>query len=249
MAENEAQGDLLTSEASPGEAISWFSEENAEFVKRKGWEDGNSAIKSYRELEKMDSGKIKMPTPESSAEEIRSFYQKQGCPENPEGYELQIPEELLSLRDEGVENAMKEVAHAEGVSKQAFEAIVSKYYEKLNSDMAASRELGEQELKKEFGDKYDEVITTANRFFDSCSDEFCQLVKASGLANHPTFIKEFMNKGKQTMSDTLIEGEPDGDVEKGYTPQYPESPEMYKGGTSEDSLKAQAWFKAKGIKM
>ncbi len=249
---DEAQGDLLTTEASQTETTSnWHGEENADLVKQKGWSSGDDAVNSYRELEKSYSGRIKMPSPESSADEIRQFYQKTGCPENPEGYEVTAPEGLEAFRDEGIEGAMKQIAYDQGVSKQAFESIVKGYYEKLNSDMQAGREAGEAELKKEYpGEKYDELINTANRFFDSCSEEFCALVKASGLANNPVFIKEFCNKGKQTLSDTLIKGSADGDkpTGDGYTPQYPNSPEMYANGEDEDSVKGRAYHTARGHK-
>ena len=243
---DEAQGDLLTQEASQTETTSWYSEDNKEVGERCGWKDANEAIQSYRNMEKMSSGKVKMPTPESSAEEIRAFYQKTGCPENPEGYDIPVTEELQSYRDEGIENAMKQIAHTEGVSKQAFEAIVKGYYDSLDAGIKASRDAGEVELKKEFpGDQYKEVLNGANRFFDTCSEEFCEMVKASGLANNPVFIKEFYNKGLQTANDNLIKGvEPD--APDGYTPVYKDSPEMYATGDDEDSVKARAYFVAKG---
>ena len=245
---DEAQGDLLGTEASQTEATSWYSDEYKDVVKRTGWKDPNDAIKGYRELEKNYSGRVKLPSPESSAEEIRAFYQKTGCPENPDGYDVSIPEELESYRDENIEKAVKQIAYDNGVSKQAFESIVKGYYERLNTDMQASREAGERALKEEFNDKYDEVVTIANRFFDSCSPEFCELVKSSGLANNPIFIKEFMNKGKQTMSDTLIKGDVEGEKEEGYVPQYKDSPEMYRNGEDEDSVKSRAYFSARGFK-
>ena len=245
---DEAQGDLLTG-ASQTETTSWFSDENKEVVQRTGWSTPDDAIKGYRELEKNYSSRVKMPTPESSAEEIRAFYQKTGCPENPEGYEVTVPEALEGFRDKGVESAIKQIAYEQGVSKQAFESIVKGYYETLNGNMQKSRESGEAALKQEFpGEKYAEVVATANRFFDSCSEEFCELVKASGLANNPIFIKEFMNKGKQTMSDTLIKGEASGEKEEGFVPRYKDSPEMYQSGEDEETIKSRAYFSARGYK-
>lgn len=248
----EAQTDLLTetsTETSQTETTSqWYSDEYKDVVSRTGWKDPNDAIKGYRELEKNFSSRVKLPSPESSAEEIRAFYQKTGCPENPEGYEVPVVEGTEHLRDEDTENALKQVAYENGVNKQAFEAIVKGYYEKLASDMQATRQAGEKELREKHGDKYDEVVNVANRFFDSCSEEFCQLVKDSGLANNSVFIEEFFNKGKQTMSDTLVKGETEGKKEDGYVPTYPDSPEMYASGEDEESQKARAYFEAKGYK-
>ncbi len=247
---DEAQEDLLTQGVSQTETTSWFSEENAEVVKRCGWKNPNDAIQGYRGLEKDYSGRVKMPSPESSAEEIRAFYQKTGCPENPEGYEVAgIPETVEQFRDENIEGAMKQIAYEQGVSKQAFESIVKGYYERLAADLQQSKTQGEQALKEQHGDKYGEVVTIANRFFDTCSEEFCALVKKSGLANHPVFINEFLAKGKQIMADTLIKGtQGDGKEEGGYVPKYKDSPDMYSTGEDEESVKARAYFVNRGHK-
>ena len=244
----EPAGDLLGG-SEPAQTTPWYGEESAALVTNKGWKTPDDALKSYSELEKMSSGRVKMPTPESSAEEIRAFYQKTGCPENPDGYEVTVPEGLEAYQDKGIEDAMKVIAHEQGVSKQAFESIVKGYYEKLNADMHASKEAGEAELKAELKDGYDEGIKIANRFFDTCSEEFCSLVKASGLANNPIFIKEFISKGKQTMADTLVKGDGGGDgkpKEGEYQPKSINSPEMYAFGDDEESQKARAWFTARG---
>ncbi len=246
---DEAQGDLLETGASQaGTTSPWYSEENKEVVERCGWKDPNDAIKSFRNVEKMSSGMAKMPTPESSAEEIRAFYQKTGCPENPEGYEVANPEGVYdNIRDEGIENAMKVIAHEQGVSKQAFESIIRGFYEKANADLQASKAQGEQSLREQHGEKYDEVLEISNRFFDTCSPEFCELVKVAGLANHPVFINEFLAKGKQIMADTLIKGDTT-EEKKEVTIKYPNSPEMYASGEDDESKEGRAYHEAKGFK-
>jgi hypothetical protein len=227
-----------------------LGDENKEWATQKGWTTSDKLpelAKGYRNVEKMSSGMVKLPTPESAAEEIRSFYQKAGCPENPDGYEVQVPEEVSQLRDELLEGTMKQIAYDQGVSKQAFEAIVRKYYEAAAENIIKSTEKAEQELKAELGDKYEESIKIADRFFDTCSPEFCQLVKDVGLGRHPVFIREFIAKGKQTMADTLVKGEVSGDkAEEGYRPKFPDSPEMYRAMEGPEGEKARAYFIAKG---
>lgn len=244
---DEAGSDLL--EVSQTETTSnWYSPENAEVVERTGWKNGDDAIKGYRELEKNYSGRVKMPSPESSAEEIRSFYQKTGCPENPDGYEL--PEQEGDFpQNESMEKAMRQIAYDMGVTKQSFEAIVKGYYDQMNADMVASKEAGERVLKEDLGDKYDEEIGIAVRFLDTCSEDFCGLAKQLGLLNNPIFIKEFIAKGKQILDDTLIKSDTQGDKAEGdYTPAYPDSPEMYANGDDEDSTKGREWHTARGYK-
>ena len=249
----ESEGGLLTTPDvvvdNQTQVTPWHGEENAELVKQKGWDGGDAVINSYRDLEKSLGGRLKMPTPESSAEEIRAFYQKTGCPENPEGYEIPVVEGAEPFRNENIENNMRQIAHAEGVSKQAFEHVIRGYYDQLVADTKASKEAGETALKQELGAKYDEEIAIGRRFADECSDEFRALLDSSGLGNSPIFVKEFIALGKKTVSDTLIKGEQDRKVKEGeYKPAYPAAPEMYATGEDEESVKARAWFTSRGHK-
>ncbi len=249
---DEAQGDLLTGASQTETTSNWYSDENKDVVERCGWKGPNDAIQSYRNQEKMSSGMAKMPTPESSAEEIRAFYQKTGCPENPEGYDVVVPETLPGdFRDESIENYDRQALYDGGASKQLGENLIKGYYEKLATDLSAAKEVGEKALREKFADKYDENVEIANRFFDTCTPEFCSLVKLSGLASNSIFIEEFFNKGKQTMADTLIKGDGGGDGGKGegeYTPKYPNSPEQYATMEGEEGKKARAWHEARGHK-
>ena len=226
----------------------WFTEDYRDVVQQKGWASPSDAIKSYTELEKAFSSRVKMPTPESSAEEIRAFYQKTGCPENPEGYEIQVPEELAPMRDEQAEQEFRQIAHEMGISKQAFETIAKKYYDSIAEGMHAQREAGERQLREEFGDKYDENVAIAQRFAQNMSDEFREVLETSGLGNNPVVIKEFIELGKKTMGDSLVRGETSNPDDKAYVPYYKDSPEMYASGEDEESKKARAYFEAKGFK-
>jgi len=253
MSETEAAGGdtLLSSELATTSIESYVGADNMEWATSKGIksvEDLPKLIGSHRELEKMSSGRVKMPTPESSAEEIRAFYQKTGCPENPEGYEVPPVEGAEAFRNENIENSLKQIAHAEGVSKQAFEHIVKGYYDQLLADTQASREQGETALKQELGAGYDESMTIARRFCEECSDEFRELLDSSGLGNNPIFVKEFINLGKKTASSPIIKGDSSGDTEKGYVPQYATSPEMYASGEDDESKQAREYFIARGHK-
>ena len=248
MSELEATGEGTLIAPTEPATTSWFGEENAETVTSKGWESPDDAIKSYRELEKTFSGRVKMPTPESSAEETRAFYAKTGCPENADGYEIKVPEEAQQWRDEGTEKALAGVAHEMGVSKQAFEAIVGKYYDQMATSAVKSREASEVALKEEFGDSYTEQLTVAQRFAQSRSPEFMELMETTGMGNNPVIIKEFIAMGKATMSDSLIKGQAGNSDEAAYVPAYPDSPEMYQSGEGPESEKARAYFTAKGHK-
>jgi hypothetical protein len=247
----EPEGDLLTAGAVEGnqeQTTQWYPQEYSEKITQKGWTEPTEAVKSYFELEKAMGGRVKIPTEDSTEDEINAFYKKTGRPENPDGYEINVPEELDMLRDESMEAWARQALFEGGASKALGEKIIQGWYEKVNADLAASKEAGERELKQEFAAQYDENIAIADRYFATCSPEFIDLCKRMGLASNPVFIKEFLNKGKQTMADTLVKGTQDNPDDKGYKPAYPDSPSMYAGGDDEESKKARAYFEARGHK-
>lgn len=249
---DEPTGDLLTA-TNTGEdnqttttQTNWYPEEYKDVVAQKGWASANDALKSYTELEKAMGGRVKMPTPESSAEEVSAFYAKIGRPENPDGYEIKdIPENVP--RDENLESLMRKVAFDNGVPKAAFEAQIKSYFDAISQSITQSRVEGENALKGEWKDKYDTNLEIAKRFAREGGEEFFDFLHDSGLGNNPIIIKAFFVYGTKILDDSLIKGEAGGETtDKGYAPQYPDSPEMYTTGDDEESIKAREWFKAKG---
>jgi len=253
---SEADGATIVAEPETT-SEAWYPQEYSELVKNKGWDTPGKFLESYKNIESGYSQRVKLPTPESSAEEIRAFYQKTGCPENPDGYEIQAPEEVAGLRDEAMESILRQVAHEQGVPKQAFESLFNKYYGNLAEGVAKGREYGETKLREDLGEAYDEEVAIAQRFCAGCSDPFKQLlettyVKRDGaimqLGNIPEIVKEFISLGKKTLSDNLIKGEPpEPETDENWQPAYPESPSMYQFGDDEESKRARAWFKKRGI--
>lgn len=245
---DEAQETLLSTEATTTtETTSWFGEESKDVVERCGWKTADDAVKSYREMEIMSSGKVKMPTDKSTPEEVTAFNKQLGCPDSPDGYAIPTVDGAEAFKNEGVEKALADIAHKSGVPKEAFEGIVAGYYEQMVEQLRTGMEDGEAALKQEFGDKYDENIKIAQRLCADCSEEFQELMKTTGLGNNPVMIKEFLSLGRKTLSDSLIKGSQDsGEVDKDYVPQYATSPDMYKFGDSEESAKARAYFTARG---
>ena len=224
----------------------WYGDESKTLVETKGWNSADEALKSYSELEKSMGGRVKVPGEDATPEDRKAFYSKLGCPDTIDGYELDVSETVP--RDESVENSLKQVALDNGVSKQAFEAIVKDYYGQMEASMAAGREAGEASLKEEFGDKYDENLAIAKRFCETRSDEFKAMLEDTGIGNNPVFVKEFVDMGRKIMSDSLIKGDTTEANSKDYAPKYVDSPGMYATGDDEESKKARAYFEARGHK-
>jgi hypothetical protein len=236
----------------------WYSDDYKDVVERTGWKDPNDAIKSYRELEQMSSGKVKLPEDDAtwakvleSDEEKEKLRDRLGIPKPPastEDYQIALDESLDGIRDIGTEEAMKAIALEQGVPKQAFESMVQSYYQAMAEGMKKSYEDGQTALRDELGDKYDESLKVAQRFIENTSPEFKELLEATGLGNNPVVVKEFMTLGKKTLSDSIIKGTPDKQEDPNWKPAYPDSPDMYAYAEGPDGERARAYFTKRGHK-
>jgi hypothetical protein len=215
-------------------------------VQQNGWKDPNDPIKNCIELEKALGNRVKLPSPESSAEEVSAFYAKIGRPDNPDGYEIaDVPGNVQ--RDEEFENFIKGVAHEQGVSKTALETVMKAYYTRMSEQLVATKTAGETTLKEEWKDKYDTNLEIAQRACKELGGEdFMAALDQTGLGNHPVFVKTFHNIGLKMLDDSLVSGSPSGSGKEEYVPQFKDSPEMYANGDDEESKKAREYFKKKG---
>ncbi len=248
--EEEPQGGttLLGTEEPVAGTTQWHSQENSEMVTQKGWKTADDALKSYSELEKSFSGRVKLPTEQSTAEEKSSFYKSIGVPEGPEGYEIKdVPGNIV--RNESAELALKGVAFEGGCPKATFEAIVKAFYDGESARLIEERTTSEATLKQGWSKpgEYEANVEIAKRAVNELfSEELKAILVATGLGNHHVLIKDMHNIGLKMINDTLITGSPSGEnkEDKDWKPQSPHSPEMYRNGDSEESKRSRAWFEA-----
>lgn len=248
----EPTGDLLTATEAAGDnqtqgtqTENWYPEEYKDIVAQRGWSGSGDVLKSYVNLDKEMGGRLKMPTPESSAEEVSAFYAKIGRPENPDGYEIKdVPENVP--RDEGIEAVMRKVAFENGIPKAAFEAQVKSYLDAMSQSITQARVEGENALKGKWKDKYDTNLEIARRFAKEGGEEFFEYLEKSGIGNLPVVVEAFYLYGTKTLDDSLIRGDAAGEPKTDYVPKHINSPEQYETGDDDDSKKARAYFRAKG---
>ena len=247
---DEAQPSLLEADK-PAEITSWHSEENNEVVERAGWKGPDDVIQSWRNIEKMSSGMTKMPTPESSAEEISAFYAKMGRPENPDGYEItDVPENIP--RDEMMESLMRKVAFDRGIPKASFEAQIKSYYDALSQGMAQAQANGIATLEKDWGAAYKANTLIVQRACDELipdtelHEAFAKLINDTGLQDNPIFGKVFLGIGTRMLDDTLVKGDGTPEPKSDYVPKFANSPEQYATGEDKESEQARAYFTARG---
>jgi hypothetical protein len=136
------------------------------------YKDLNGLVKSHIELNKMLGDRVKLPSENSTPEEINKFYAKLGRPEAMDKYEFKNPEQLpegFQLNEAGT-TKFKELAFKLGLTqKQANELrgyYVNEAIEQHKSTYVSKEKMEEEFVnkgKEKFGDKYDNVINNASK--------------------------------------------------------------------------------------
>ena len=176
------------------------------------FEDVGSLGKSYLELQKMVGSRIKVPTDESSEDEVNDFYSKVGRPESPDKYTINLPEG--TDYDNELIGQFYEVAYKNGLSnKQAQSAI--EFYNHINADMNINQESqmqqsrvdSEASLKKEWGiGDYNKNLALSKKAFKRfADDDLKEFVDKTGMSNNVAMIK-FLYKIGNAFSDPDMGG-------------------------------------------
>ena len=144
-----------------------LDEESVSTIQNKGWQDANSIIKSYRELEKF-SGQdkndfIKVPKNEDGTFDYSEVYARLGQPEKEEDYEIGDSDLATQARKVLLEN------HISKSQAQALQTFIDEYAEKSNAAAEAARieeinaknEKALAELKTKWGADYDKNVELA----------------------------------------------------------------------------------------
>ncbi len=248
----EATGDIF---ASVAKEVRFSGDGNDKLAR---FTDASSLATSYLELEKMDSGKVKMPTDASTPEEKSAFYQKIGRPDNVEGYNLPALAEGQEY-DKELVSTMQAVAFEAGVSDTQFSGLVSKFVEAQTAQAAAQLAAQNQEaeatikdLQTEWGGDYDKNLEVSKRALremvpDGMKEDLVNLITEKNLDNNKLFVKFLHNIGSKTLDDTFEKGERVVEKADDYSPKYPNSPEMYRNGDDEESTKGRAWHTKQGF--
>lgn len=251
-----AEGTLVEEPTTTTPPENWYPEEHKDLVEQQGWKQSGDVIRDYGELQKSASGKIKIPTPESSDEEKNAFYSKTGRPDTPEGYEFKKPENLPEgmKYDEEFAKQMSIVAHKRGASKELMQELFNAYneyqtndYNAVLKDLNDERETNDNTLKAEWKNDYEPNSEIAKRAYkELCDEDFGKLLLEHNLDNHPVIKRNFHRIGLKILSDTLIKGKSVDSSKDDWKPQYPDSPEMYANDTTPEGERSRLWFTQRG---
>ena len=158
--------------AAPAAPTEWYGSFNSEvkgYIQNKGFTSAEELATSYQNLEKLHGvPKERLLTlPEDlNSEEASAVWERLGTPKDPEGYQLEVPEET---GDKDLAEWAKKAFHKHKVPRQMAEGFIKEYNEYMGSlvkesSEARSLQLKEQldGLKKDWGSAYEQNKTIAD---------------------------------------------------------------------------------------
>ena len=175
------------------------------------FKDVGSLGNSYVELQKLVGSRVKVPTDDSTEEDVNSFYNQIGRPESPENYSIDLPSD--SYPQEVIQSFLKE-AHASGLTNKQAQAAINFYNTietdgQINSDAAMQQAKvdAESALKKEWGPtEYAKELAVSRRAFNRFADDDLKaFVNETGVTNNVAMIK-FLNRIGKAVSEPDMAG-------------------------------------------
>lgn len=184
-----------------------LDEESVSTIQNKGWQDANSIIKSYRELEKF-SGQdkndfIKVPKNEDGTFDYSEVYTRLGRPEKEEDYEIGDSDLAVQARKVLLENNISKS------QAQALRTFIDEYAEKSSAEAEAARteeinaknEKALSELKTKWGADYDKNIELAKTVVKEFSLTNEQLDTLGDIMGSDKVAEMFLRMAKTTDAD------------------------------------------------
>lgn len=173
--------------------------------------------KAYLNLEKLiGREKVPVPTGDDDEEGWNRWYAATGRPEKEDEYEFERPTELPKglNYDEDTEKAFKTWAHANGLNKKQAKNLYDGYvktqierHSAWYTNQQQSRSKVEQDLRREYGQQYEQALTQAKTALGRYGDpDFLKWLDETGQGNDPRMIRAWMRIGKEMNGETRIKG-------------------------------------------
>ena len=206
--------------AEPASAsVSWLEglpEELRNEPSLRNFTDSATLAKSYVHAQRMiGADKVALPGKSATDDEWRNVYQKLGAPDDPNQYEL----EQTDVFDEMSFDAFKNKAYEIGLSNKQAKEIAGLYESQVSTGREAmaqraeeARFGGEQELRQEFGQYFEQRLGQAQAaartvMGDTAIFDEIQLADGRSLGDHPAIIRTFSRIAEMLGEDGLV-GEP-----------------------------------------
>lgn len=181
--------------------------------------------KSYRDLSGLLGREPRVPAKDAPPDQWNQFYAALGRPDTPDKYTLPVPEgegapEVLPKVVDGFRN----VAHEVGLTGSQAHKLAEWYFgtvaeesDAVAAEIAGRTERVERELKREFGQAYENTVKAATKFFlDFGGEELIEWMETSGEGSNPALIRLGAKAAMALTEDKLGAARPS---DFGYTPQ------------------------------
>ena len=186
----------------PAPDLSWMdalSDEEKAFAGNKAWKTPQHILESYRNLEKHLGAKVRTVPADDDAEGWNKFYNELGRPETPDGYKFDLPEEY----NPELVKFYQDAAHKHGLTKKQADGFLMAYMDLENTvreEMAKQQDVkvmaAQQELKQEWGAKYEENLNLALRGAKTLGLEQTEILALENAMGQTKFAKVFQQIGQ-----------------------------------------------------
>lgn len=176
--------------------------------------DPASLAKSYVHAQRMiGADKIPLPGKSATDDEWRQVYRRLGAPEDPKAYDIKLGADVMADREM---QAFRAAALEAGLNNrqagriaQFIESTVVQAREAQSAGIDQVRQQGEQELRQEWGQAFEQKLSLANRAATTFlgSTELLDTIELSDgrlLGDHPAIVKMFANLANEIGEDRLL---------------------------------------------
>ena len=172
--------------------------------------DVPTLVKSYVHAQKMvGRDKVVIPDQNSSDEDWKNFFSKVGLPENPDEYEIQVPEGYLTEEEAAY---IAQVAYDLNILPEQAEALLAEQAAiqaeregSTSEEEELALEEAIEEMRQELGEEgFVSTLRQAKTVVEEFGgDDFMEYLEETGLDNDPEFIKFLANIGTSLNEDTF----------------------------------------------
>lgn len=180
----------------------------------KNFSDPAALAKSYVHAQRMiGADKIPLPGKSATDDEWRAVYKRLGAPDDPQEYKVEFSDDILSNQES---SSFRSAAFEAGLNQRQVERMsqfisqsISEARNGLEQKVDEARYNGEQELRQEWGQAFDQKIEmaykAANTFLgDTELLDTVQLADGRLLGDHPAVVKMFAKLASEIGEDKLI---------------------------------------------
>lgn len=171
--------------------------------------------KAYVDLEGKSKNAVAVPGEGATEQQVRDFYTKLGCPAKPEDYKFERPTLPDGMEyDAESEKFFRELAHKEGVSGKALNALYAAYnaqqvkaFQQMQEAADKAKADAATSLKAEWGDGFKTKMVLAERaVLRFGGDALKTELNESALGNHPALAKALAAIGEAMGDDKVLTG-------------------------------------------